>query len=131
MSNLGFAKSSFHQNKMAAPKVGKVAIETSAFFLVDIQEKFRHMIKYFPEICQVAQRLSMAAKLLDVPLIASEHYPKGLGKIVPEIDIDHASVFSKTSFSVHAVPEIQNHMKEVRPNLKSVILFGIEVSYVN
>jgi len=110
---------------MAAARIGKVCSETSAFFLCDIQEKFRSGIRYFPEICTVAQRLSVASKHLEIPLIATEHYPKALGHIVPEINIEHAKVFPKTLFSM-LTPEVKDHLKETQPNLKSVVLFGIE-----
>ena len=39
------------------PRLGKLASKTTAFFLCDIQEKFRESIRYFPEIIQVAKRL--------------------------------------------------------------------------
>jgi len=109
-----------------AARIGKVAADTSAFFLCDVQEKFRPMIRYFPEICTIAQRMSAASKVLDIPLIVSEHYPKALGNTVPEIDTSHGNVFPKTSFSM-AVKDLKDHMKVVRPNLKSIILYGIEV----
>ena len=106
-------------------RVGKVAIDTTAFLLCDIQVKFGPSIRYFPEICQVSQRLSAASKILDIPLVATEHYPKGLGPIVPDIDVSHGKVFPKTQFSM-MIPEVMDHLREVRPNLKSVALFGIE-----
>lgn len=110
-----------------AAKVGKVAVETSAFLLCDVQEKFSSLIKYFPQICLVAQRLSLASKHLEVPLIATEHYPKALGNIVPEIDVSEAKIFPKTSFSMMGAPGFREHLFTVRPNLKSVVLYGIEV----
>ena len=45
------------EDKMAARKIGKIMTDTTAFFLCDMQEKFRPTIKYFPEIIKVAQRL--------------------------------------------------------------------------
>ena len=111
-----------------ARRVGKLAADTTAFFLCDIQEKFAPLIKYFPEICQVAQRLTVASKKLEIPLVATEHYPKGLGSIVSEIDIAHAKVFPKTQFSM-LVPEVEEHIKSFQPGLKSVVLFGIEVGH--
>lgn len=114
--------------KMAA-RVGKVTADTSAFFLCDVQDKFRSMIRYFPEICTVANRMSAASKVLDIPLVVSEHYPKALGNIVPEIETSHGNVFPKTSFSMD-VPDLKDHVKAVRPNLKSVILYGIEVTRI-
>ena len=45
--------------KMAAVarRLGKMATDTTAFFLCDMQEKFRPNIKYFQEIANVANRL--------------------------------------------------------------------------
>lgn len=45
--------------KMAAVarRIGKMASDTTAFFLCDMQEKFRPTIRYFPEIATVANRL--------------------------------------------------------------------------
>ena len=43
--------------KMAAAKLGRLAVKNTAFLLCDIQEKFRPSIIYFPEIIKVAQRM--------------------------------------------------------------------------
>lgn len=37
----------------------------------------RSSVKYFEEIVQISKRLIVAAKLLDVKIIATEQYPKG------------------------------------------------------
>lgn len=65
--------------------------------------------------------------MLNVPLIATEHYPEKLGPIVKEIDIAHAKgVFSKTLFSM-CIPEVQNKIKELfNGDLEAVVLFGLE-----
>ena len=42
---------------MAAKKLGRLAINNTAFLLCDVQEKFRPSIRYFPEIIKVAQRM--------------------------------------------------------------------------
>eukprot|EP00112_Aurelia_sp_Birch-Aquarium-sp1_P020972 Seg5520.2 transcript_id=Seg5520.2/GoldUCD/mRNA.D3Y31 product="Isochorismatase domain-containing protein 2" protein_id=Seg5520.2/GoldUCD/D3Y31 len=107
-----------------ARRIGKVMTDTTAFFLCDMQEKFRPMIKYYPEIITVANRLVQAAGVLKIPLIATEQYPKGLGNTVSEIDTSNAEVFPKTVFSMWT-PEVQEHLKQY-PNLKSVVIFGIE-----
>ena len=38
-------------------KLGNIRLEKTAFFVCDIQEKFRNAIKFFPEIVDVSQRL--------------------------------------------------------------------------
>ncbi|EFO28428.2 hypothetical protein LOAG_00074 [Loa loa] len=63
---------------MAVPRaVSRLSSLDSALLICDMQEKFRYSIKYFEEIVQVSKRLIMAAKLLDMKVIATEQYPKG------------------------------------------------------
>ena len=106
-------------------KIGKVSVETTVFLLCDIQERFKDAIKYFEELIIVARRLITAAKIMEIPIVATEQYPKGLGKIVSELDTRRIPVFDKTLFSM-ATPEVEKYLKEVCPNLKSLVLFGIE-----
>lgn len=69
-----------------------------------------------------------STKILGIPLIVTEQYPKGLGSTVSEIDIHHALVtIAKTKFSM-VVPEVENIMKTACDGqLKCAILFGVEV----
>ena len=105
--------------------IGKLSVENTALLLCDIQERFRTSLQYFDEMCVVAKRLVTAAKLMDIPIVATEHYPKGLGKIVSELDTENIKVFDKTLFSM-ATPGVKEHLKEVNPHLKAVVLFGNE-----
>ncbi|XP_046857650.1 isochorismatase domain-containing protein 2-like [Xenia sp. Carnegie-2017] len=106
------------------PRVGKLASKTTAFFLCDIQEKFRESIRYFPEIIQVAKRLVETAKIMGIPVIATEQYPKGLGNTVKEIDMSEIKAYPKTVFSM-VIPEVEKKLQELS-DVKSVVLFGIE-----
>lgn len=69
-----------------------------------------------------------ATKILDIPLIVTEQYPKGLGSTVEELDISNAvQVFPKTKFSM-VLPEVEETMKKLCDgNLTHVVIFGIEV----
>jgi len=49
----------------------------SALFLCDMQEKFRPSIQYFNEVVFNSARLLKVAKLLDMPVVCTEQYPKG------------------------------------------------------
>ncbi|XP_062512175.1 isochorismatase domain-containing protein 1-like [Corticium candelabrum] len=109
---------------MAAVRLGRIAIGNSVFFLCDMQEKFRPMIRYFPEIITVAQRMVQAANILEIPIIATEQYPKGLGSTVSEIDVSTAAVFPKTKFSM-VIPEVEDFLTRMK-HIQSVVLFGIE-----
>ena len=66
-----------------------------------------------------------AAYILDIPIVATEQYPKGLGNTVAEIDVSKASVFPKTKFSM-VIPEVEKLLSENQDRM-SVVLMGIEV----
>lgn len=62
---------------MAVRRLGKMTVENSCLFLCDMQEKFRPAIKYFPQIVNVAGRMLQVARLLEMPVVVTEQYPKG------------------------------------------------------
>ncbi|CAI9722791.1 domain-containing 2-like [Octopus vulgaris] len=96
---------------MACNRLGKLLFNRSILFLCDMQEKFRPTIQYFPQIVEVSARMLSAAKILDMPIIVTEQYPKGLGSTVPELDIKDIPVIAKTRFSM-MVSEVENKLKE-------------------
>lgn len=61
----------------------------------------RKTIPFFPAIVEVSRRVIAGAKLLDVKTIATEQYPKGLGRLVPELGLSSdVPIFEKTLFSM-------------------------------
>uniref|UniRef100_A0A8C5SAT0 Isochorismatase domain-containing protein 1 n=1 Tax=Laticauda laticaudata TaxID=8630 RepID=A0A8C5SAT0_LATLA len=90
-----------------------------------MQERFRPAIKYFGDIISVSQRLLQGARILGIPIIVTEQYPKGLGNTVQEIDLTGAKlVLHKTKFSM-VLPEVEAAIAEI-PGIRSVVLFGVE-----
>ncbi|KAJ8392734.1 hypothetical protein AAFF_G00072180 [Aldrovandia affinis] len=105
--------------------LGNLSPSTTVFFCCDMQERFRPAIKYFGDIISVGQRLLQGARILGIPVIVSEQYPKGLGSTVQEMDLSAAKlVFPKTKFSM-VLPEAEAALAEI-PGLRSVVLFGVE-----
>ena len=47
-----------------AARLGKLAVNNTAFFLCDMQEKFRPSIRYYPEIIKVSQRMVSSSPVL-------------------------------------------------------------------
>jgi len=96
----------------------------TAFFVCDIQERFRDMIYSFSALITTAQKMIKAANILGVPFIVTEHYPKTFARTVSELDVSNAALrVEKTKFSMF-VPEVADTLK--RLGTKSVVIFGIE-----
>ena len=107
--------------------LGLLRHNQTALFLCDMQQKFKPNIKFFDEIVSNSSRVLKAAKVMEVPVVATEQYPKGLGPTVPELGLEEAGIkaFSKTCFSMVGVPEIKESIVD-NPDIKSVVLCGIE-----
>jgi len=109
-------------------KLGALNSKETLFLLCDIQEKFRPAIVHFDKIVEAASKLVQVGNILDIPLIVTEQYPKGLGNTLLEIDISKAkAVIPKTKFSM-LLPEVEKTINNLFPedSLKSVVLFGVE-----
>ena len=55
----------------------------AALFLCDMQVKFKPNIKYFDQIVANSSRVLKAAKVMEVPVWATEQYPKGRLSFAP------------------------------------------------
>lgn len=73
----------------------------SFLLLIDMQERLLPAMSGGAEVERRCSILLTAAQRLDLPAIASEQYPKGLGHTVPGLrnQLGNAAVFEKTAFS--------------------------------
>jgi nicotinamidase-related amidase len=70
----------------------------AALVVVDVQEGFRPYAS-FAAVAAACAKLVEAARILDVPAIVSEQYPKGLGHTAPEVGLRDERRIEKTVFS--------------------------------
>ena len=77
----------------------RLKVEDTALLVVDIQEKLLPKIMQASEVLRNASFLVNAAKVLGVPVIATEQYPKGLGPTVEPIRGLLTTVWEKKTFS--------------------------------
>ena len=101
----------------------------SLVLAVDLQERFQAVIPSIaPEgkVGKAAQTLLQGAKLLGVPTLISEQYPKGLGSTLPHLRTasPEAIVYAKTHFSCHDDP-VLNQVFSDEPR-SHIILCGVE-----
>ena len=74
-------------------------VESSQLVLVDYQEKLKPAMKDASAVWMRAEVLAKTAKLLQVPVWATEQNPSGLGETAPEIRQHCQRVLSKMAFS--------------------------------
>jgi nicotinamidase-related amidase len=108
---------------MAHPTLLEAA--ETAVLVVDMQEKLLPKIRGAEAITRNAAFLLDAAKLLDVHLVATEQYPKGLGPTVAEISKRlPAKRPEKTGFSCACVKGLTDELRKL--DKFRVVLIGIE-----
>jgi nicotinamidase-related amidase len=78
--------------------MGLLERNRAALLLVDVQEGFR-AYESFAGVASACAKLVQAARILELPVIVSEQYPKGLGHTAPEIGLLRERRIEKTVFS--------------------------------
>ncbi|KAJ3196402.1 Isochorismatase domain-containing protein 1, partial [Dinochytrium kinnereticum] len=124
MTSTLLAKRLMTSTAATLPRGLKLPQKTTAFFLCDIQEKFRHHIWNCQHVINTASKMVTASKILNIPLIVTEQNPKALGRTVAELDVSGAVVnVPKTRFSmwVREVEEVVGRL-----GVTDVVVFGIE-----
>jgi nicotinamidase-related amidase len=72
--------------------------ERTALVVVDVQEGFRPY-ESFEGVADGCAKLVQGARILHLPTIVSEQYPKGLGHTAPEVGLEDERPIEKTVFS--------------------------------
>lgn len=101
----------------------------SILLIIDIQSRLGGSMpnKVLSRVVENTVFLLKSASLLDVPVVASEQYPKGLGEYVPQISDNLPSTtqfIQKTSFSCCGSEEFISLLG--RSGRKQIILTGME-----
>jgi nicotinamidase-related amidase len=76
----------------------------AALVVVDVQEAFRPAVLDFDRVAAAAATLVRGARILELPVIVTQQYPKGLGATVPELaeHLDGIEPIDKVRFSAAA-----------------------------
>jgi nicotinamidase-related amidase len=106
-------------------KLGIINKEKTVFVLVDVQDKFIPVISNVDKIISNSRILVKASEILNIPLIVTEQYPKGLGHTAKRISLlDKKYLIEKISFSCFESDEFVKKIKELK--VESIVLFGVE-----
>jgi nicotinamidase-related amidase len=72
--------------------------DRAALVVIDVQEGFRPY-PVFEGVAGACHKLLEAARILGIPALVSEQYPKGLGHTAPEVGLEDEPRIEKTVFS--------------------------------
>jgi nicotinamidase-related amidase len=105
-----------HSLQMSAADTG--------LLVIDVQEKLVPKVVGAAALVRDVGFLIDAARLLGMPVVATEQYPRGLGPTVPELARRLPERPDKTAFSCCAIPSVvETFRRAARPK---VVLAGIE-----
>jgi nicotinamidase-related amidase len=107
--------------------VSRLSRETAALAVIDMQEAFRPAITDFGEVAARIGQAVEGARLLEVPVIVTEQYPKGLKhtaqEILARLPADSKPI-EKSCFSSCGAEGFLSALSN--RNIKQVIVCGIE-----
>lgn len=101
--------------------------EDSIVMIIDVQEKLLNAVFNKASLEKKATTLANTAKILEIPVIVTEQYPKGLGATVEtlkEVLPENTQYFEKTAFSALENNDVLEALKN--SGKKQVVIFGIE-----
>lgn len=106
------------------PHPTQMSFADTGLLIIDVQERLMPKILEREALLGNIGFLIDAARLLNMPVLATEQYPKGLGPTVPELAAKLPERPAKVDFSCCAIPAVvETFRREARPK---VLLAGIE-----
>ena len=101
-------------------------VNSSVLLVIDVQEKLFRVTHQKEKLLDNLQRLIKGIKVLEVPIIATEQYPQGLGPTVKEVAalLGGVKPIAKTSFSCCGDKAFIKEFQKLRR--QQVLLAGIE-----
>ncbi len=109
-------------------RANQLTPDRAVLLLIDLQEKLLPLIRHHDTIVSATHRLLDGSRPFELPVIATEQYPKGIGPTVESVrqrlQATDVNVIEKLTFSAWACREVRDRMLAIdRPQ---VILVGIE-----
>lgn len=107
----------------------RIFAEDTLCIVIDVQEKLIPVIHEKEQIIKATQTFLSCLKELNVPILVTEQYSKGLGKTIPELsqileESNSVQIMEKITFSAYGTEEIKAAIKAF--NKKNVLICGIE-----
>ncbi|MEW6220371.1 MAG: hydrolase [Thermodesulfobacteriota bacterium] len=99
-----------------------------AFLVVDIQERLMAVIHEQERVAKNAVLLIRAAKALEIPIVPTTQYAKGIGPLVPPVaaELRDLTVTDKTEFGCFNNVAVRQRVGGLPAGIDTLILTGVE-----
>lgn len=101
-----------------------MSVGETALVVVDVQERLLPVIAGRTRLVWNIGRLIEGARILGIPVAATEQYPQGLGPTVPELARRLGPIPSKRMFSCRGCPEVFQELQA--QGIHKFLVCGIE-----
>ena len=103
-----------------------IKADQSCLIVIDVQERLVPAMQAPARVIRNSQTLMTAATRLDIPMLLTEQYPKGLGRIVPELQdlAKGGKVLEKMHFSCMNDPIFAAEFKALER--RQAVIVGME-----
>ncbi len=100
--------------------------EESLLLVIDMQQAMLKVVDQWKETAARIGQLIEAAKILDVPILVTEQYKKGLGPTIPEVSgrLEHNEFFQKEHFSACLEDDFLEVVRKT--NRSKIVITGME-----
>ncbi|MCF8480589.1 MAG: hydrolase [Rhodospirillum sp.] len=105
--------------------------DQSVLIVIDVQERLCPVMNDPRRVLMNGARLVRAARILGLPVVVTEQYPKGLGPTMHDIraeaprDAADCAYFEKLTFSIAADPPVMAHLDGL--GRRQAVICGIEM----
>src|SRR5215813_436889 len=108
-------------------RIIRISRERCALAVIDMQEAFRNAIPDFAEVATRIAKAVQGARLLEIPVVVTEQYPKGLkhtaAEITPHLPKE-LNAIEKLCFSSCGAPDFRTRLESF--GIRQVLVTGIE-----
>ena len=100
--------------------------ENSLLLIIDIQQAMLKVIPTWEQTIRRTNQLIQSARLLDIPILVTEHYKKGLGETVSEVtgNLKDATFYQKEYFSACLEDEFIDTVRQF--GRRQIVVIGME-----
>ena len=101
-------------------------IDDTALVIIDVQGKLAKIMHQSKEVVKNIETLIQGAKLLDIPVLWLEQYPKGLGPTTADVKqhLSDQEPIAKVTFSACQTDEFKEQLERI--DKKKLLITGIE-----